>query len=76
MKTKEIMPNVESKLFRLIYLCGLKSQKDYDLEKRIKQKVRGKKKQRNAITQVSRAYKIMQANQDKCLNMSAEILPF
>lgn len=33
MKTKEIMPGVESKLFRLIYLCGLNSQKAYDLEK-------------------------------------------
>lgn len=35
MKTKEIMPDVENKLFGLIYLCGLKSQKAYDLEKGI-----------------------------------------
>lgn len=35
MKTEEIMPDVENKWFQLIYLCGLKSQKAYDLEKEI-----------------------------------------
>lgn len=35
MKTKEIMPDVENKLFGLIYLCGLKSQKTYGLGKGI-----------------------------------------
>jgi len=34
------------------------------------------KKQRKTIAQVSRAYKTMQLNQDKCPNMSIQILPF
>lgn len=40
MKTKEIMPDVENKLFKLIYLCGLKSQKAYDFKKGIGYKIR------------------------------------
>lgn len=35
MKTKAMMPDVENKLFGLIYLCGLKSQETYNLEKGI-----------------------------------------
>jgi len=39
------LPVVESKLFRLTYLCGLKSQKAYDLKKWIEWKKKSKEKQ-------------------------------
>lgn len=64
MKTKAMMPDVENKLFGLIYLCGLKSQETYNLEKGIGQKVR--KTQRKTMNWISRTYKTMQTNQDKC----------
>lgn len=58
------MPCVESKLFRVIYLCGLKSQKTDDLKKKTN-KIDGTEKQAKQNKEKQPILQVMRVHQNR-----------